>query len=94
MQIYQTVAGQKQWLQLLIFTIGCQPTTALKEKLTPYEKWYGQSPDLSHFRVFGYIAYAHIPGCQRSKLDKKAQKLRIQSKGYRLVEDGTSNVVI
>eukprot|EP00795_Rhopilema_esculentum_P015799 gene15799-biopygen5210 len=43
---------------------------------TPYEKWYGKPPDVSHFRVFGCIAYAHIPGAERRKLDKKANRLR------------------
>jgi len=26
-------------------------TRALKEKMTPYEKWYGQKPNLAHIRV-------------------------------------------
>ena len=48
------------------------PTRAFKEKVSPYEKWYGRRPDLSHLKVFGCVAYAHIPDCQISKLDKKA----------------------
>ena len=27
---------------------------------TPYERWYGKIPDVSHMRVFGCTAYAHI----------------------------------
>ena len=37
------------------------PTTALHQKVTPYELWYGRKPNLSHLRVFGCMAYAHIP---------------------------------
>ena len=41
------------------------PTSAFKERVSPYEKWYQRKPDLSHLRVFGCVAYAHIPDCQR-----------------------------
>ena len=75
------------------------PTSAFKERVSPYEKWYQRKPDLSHLRVFGCVAYAHIPDCQRRKLDKKAEKLRfvgysLNSKGYRLVNEKTTKVVI
>ena len=67
------------------------PTTALKERETPYERWYGRKPDVSHFRVFGCMAYAHVPDCERRKLDTKAKKMRfvgysLTSKGYRLFD--------
>ena len=51
-------------------------TSAIKEGKTPYEKWYERKPDVSHLRVFGCVAYAHVPDCSRQKLDKKADKLR------------------
>ena len=52
-----------------------------------------------HLKVFGCMAYAHILDSKRSKLDKKAEKLRfvgysIQSKGYRLIDERTSKVFI
>ena len=50
------------------------PTTALKEGETPYERWYGRIPDVSHFRVFGCMAYAHVPDYERRKLDAKSKK--------------------
>lgn len=75
------------------------PTTAFKRGMTPYEQWYGRKPDLGHLKVFGCMAYAHIPDVQRKKLDKKAEKLHfvgysIQSKGYRLLDEKTKNVMI
>ena len=45
-----------------------------KEK-TPYEIWFGKTPDVSHFRVFGSDAYMHIDKQFRKKLDPKATKL-------------------
>ena len=75
------------------------PTRAFREKVSPYEKWYNRRPDLSHLRVFGCVAYAHIPDCQRNKLSKKAEKFRLvgyslTSKGYRLLDEKTTKVVI
>lgn len=73
------------------------PTTAIKENITPYERWYGRKPDVSRFRVFGCMAYAHVPDAQRQKLDKKAEKFRFvgyskESKGYRLLDERTVKV--
>ena len=48
-----------------------------------------RAPDVSHFRVFGFIAYAHVPETERRKLDKKVTKLIFleysnRQKDYRL----------
>ena len=75
------------------------PTRSLK-KTTPYEKWYGRKPDLSHIRVFGCMCYAYIPDTNRKgKLSKKADKrccigYSLQTKGYRLFDEGTSKVLV
>ena len=68
------------------------PISALSEDVPPYQKWYGHKPNLEHLKVFGCIAYAHVPDSQRQKLDKKAKKFcfvgySIQSKGYRLLDE-------
>ena len=75
------------------------PTTALKEGETPYERWYGRKPDVSHFRVFGCMAYAHVPDCERRKLDAKSKKMRfvgysLTSKGYRLFDETNRKLYI
>ena len=75
------------------------PTSTFKNKITPYEKWYETKPNLSHLKVFGSVAYAHIPDQERKKLDQKAEKLRfvgysLQSKGYRLYDDTTHKIKI
>jgi hypothetical protein len=75
------------------------PTSALKESKTPFEVWYGRKPNLAHLKVFGCMAYAHIIGENRKKLDKKAEKFRFigyagHSKGYRLFDEQSKKVVI
>ena len=70
----------KYWAEAVecaTYTRNCTPTTAFKEKNTPFEVRYGKKPNISHLRVFGCMAYVHIPDSQRHKLDKKAVKLRL-----------------
>ena len=70
----------------------------LSEQLTPFEKWYGHKPNISHLRVFGCAAYSHAPSTERRKLDKKAQRMCFigyskNPKGYRLIDLSTDKVV-
>ena len=51
-----------------------QCTTSGVHKVTPHERYYGKKPDLSHTRIFGVIAYVHIPDQKRQKLDPKSEK--------------------
>jgi hypothetical protein len=74
-------------------------TTAINPPTTPYERWFGKRPDVSHFRTFGCAAYAHVPNCKRKKLDKKAVKLRFvgyseSQKGYRLFDAISRKTVV
>ena len=41
---------------------------------TPFEALFGFKPAVSHLRIFGSKAYAHIPKADRKKLDPKALK--------------------
>ena len=66
---------------------------------TPYERWYGKCPDVSHMRVFGCTAYAHIPEAGRKKLDKKSNKWKFlgyaeNQKGYRLLDMTNHKLII
>jgi len=63
------------------------PTTVV-HGMTLEEKFTSKKPDVLHFRVFGYIAYVHVPNEKRSKLDPKAEKCifigySLEQKGYR-----------
>ena len=41
---------------------------------TPFEVFYGYKPQVSHLRVFGSKAFAHIPKDDRKTLDAKSVK--------------------
>ena len=66
------------------------PTKAVEDK-TPYEAWSGDRPNVKHLRVFGCIAYAHVPKDERKKLDSKFRKCIFlgygaEIKGYQLYD--------
>ena len=66
------------------------PTSSLKD-VTPFERLFGQKPDVSNLRVFGCIAFKHIPDAERSKLDRKSSKCVFVgypegTKGYKLYD--------
>jgi transposase InsO family protein len=60
--------------------------------LTPWELFYGTKPDASALRVFGSVAYVHIPKELRQKLDNVSQRgnmvgYEAHSKAYRILLD-------
>ena len=63
---------------------------------TPHELFYGEKPDVSHLRVYGCRAYAHIDKGQRDKLDAVSQECALvgystTSKAYRLLRPGLND---
>ena len=74
------------------------PTKANNNQ-SPFELWFGRTPDLSHVRVFGCRAFAHIPAQKRSKFDAKAHICTFlgyasNQKGYELMIDDTGTFVM
>nr|GEV30509.1 putative RNA-directed DNA polymerase [Tanacetum cinerariifolium] len=63
------------------------------------EAWSGKKPDVSHFRVFGCIAYALVPDQKRKKLDDKGEKCILLgvsdcSKAFKLYNPNTKKIII
>jgi hypothetical protein len=74
------------------------PAAAAPDK-TPEEAWSSSKPTVKHFKVFGCIAYTHVPDAQRKKLDNKSIKciflgISEESKAYRLYHPTTRKIVI
>ena len=71
----------------IVYIMNRSPTATM-HNVTPEEKYSGKKPDLSHLKVFGCIAYVHIPDELCTKLDPKVEKCifggySIEQKGYR-----------
>jgi hypothetical protein len=74
------------------------PTKALKN-ITPEEAWTKIKLDVSHFCVFGSIAWAHIPDEKRKALQPKSDKCIFVGyskdvKGYRLLQRHCNEIII
>uniref|UniRef100_A0A6V7M0T8 Integrase catalytic domain-containing protein n=1 Tax=Bracon brevicornis TaxID=1563983 RepID=A0A6V7M0T8_9HYME len=71
--------------------------TRVRDK-TPFELFFDKKPDISHLRVYGCKAYAHIPKQMRLKLDNKTRECIFvgysqESKAYRLLEENTGKIL-
>ena len=74
-------------VSIAVYIMNKTPTTAIHD-VTLEERFTGKKPDLSHLKVFGCIAYVHVPDELRTKLDPKAEKCifigySLEQKGYR-----------
>ena len=66
------------------------PTKVLKN-ISPEEAWSSIKLDVSHFRVFGSDAWAHIPDVKHKALEPKSEKCIVVGyyedvKGYRILQ--------
>jgi hypothetical protein len=67
--------------------------------VTPEEAFTGRKPDISHLRIFGCVAYCHIPAEKRTKLDPTTEKGILvgyseTSKAYRIYIPTTRKTVL
>ena len=68
-------------------------------EVTPEECFYGRKPSLEHLKVFGCLAYVHVPTEVRSKLDPKVEKCVLvgyseEQKGYKCYNPVTKKNVV
>jgi hypothetical protein len=69
--------------------------SALPPNVTPHEMYHGRKPDISHLRVFGARAFAHVPLKMQTKLGVKSRECLFMGyppgqKGYRVRDLATS----
>eukprot|EP01018_Ginkgo_biloba_P000406 Gb_07443 [translate_table: standard] len=82
----------------VVYILNRSPTKSVKN-ITPKEAWSGHKPSITHFRVFGYVAYVHIPDKKRKKLDAKSQLCIVvgyseETKGYRFYNPITKQFIV
>ncbi|PNX55324.1 cysteine-rich receptor-like protein kinase 25-like protein [Trifolium pratense] len=92
---------KKFWPEALnwaTYILNRSPTLSVKD-MTPQEAWSGKKPNVQHFRVFGCLAYMHVPDNHRKKLDDKSLKCILlgiseESKAYKLYDPTNKKVII
>jgi hypothetical protein len=80
------------------YIVNHTPRKSLKN-ITPEEAWTKIKPDVSHFRVFGNIAWTHIPNEKRKALQPKSEKhifvgYSEDVKGYRLLQSHCNEIIL
>ena len=76
-----------------------QSPTHTNLEITLFQRFYRKPPDLSHLRIFSYIAFVHIPCKQQTKLDLHSVKTILvgyseKSKAYCLYNPQTCKLII
>ena len=80
------------------FLINRSPTRANSGR-TPEAKYSGKVPDISTLRIFGCLAYVHVPKDAKKKLDSKTRTCKFigidnTNKAFRLFDRQIGKVVI
>jgi transposase InsO family protein len=75
-----------------------QCLTKAFDSKTPQEAWIGRKPDVSHLRVFGCKAFAHVPDEKTTKLESKSMPCVFlgyheDTKAYRLMCVETKRII-
>lgn len=47
-------------IRIIMYILNRSPTFSLNG-ITPFEAWYEKRSNLNNFRVFGCLAYVHVP---------------------------------
>ena len=80
------------------YILNRSPTSALDHQ-TPFEAWNGWKPKVTHFKIFGCIAYVHVPSQKKQKLDDNSVKCIFvgyssETKGYRFFNPLTKQLIV
>ncbi|CAJ2671832.1 unnamed protein product [Trifolium pratense] len=81
-----------------VYVLNRSPTLSVKDT-TPEEAWSGMKPSVKHFKVFGCLAFVHVPDAQRKKLDDKSIKcvhlgVSEESKAYKLYNPADKKIIV
>lgn len=81
-----------------VYILNRSLTKIVKDHV-PQEAWSGKSCSVYHLRIFGCVAYAHVPAKMRRKLDDQSEKSIFigyseESKAYRLYNPITKKYII
>ena len=81
-----------------VYILNRCPTKVVMNKVSE-EAWSGKKQFVTHMKVFGCVAYAHVPDRLRKKLDNKGEKCisvgySDDSKEYKLYNPSTKKFII
>jgi hypothetical protein len=89
--------SETTWAETVRTTVYIQ--NRIRDKVSAHERYFGTKLNLRHLRVFGSIAYEHIPKEKRKKPDAKAEKCTLlgysdEQKGYKCYNPRTKQACV
>lgn len=80
------------------YVLNRSPTLSVKN-ITPEEAWSDVKPTVKHFRVFGCVAFVHVPSVNRKKLDNRSTRCVLlgvseESKAYKLYDPVAKKIIV
>lgn len=93
-QLFDSGLPAKYWAESVnhaVYIRNRLTTSALPNRITPYQSLYGKVPSVAHLRPWGCQAFAKIPDQIRQKLNPKAIKGRFigcyDDAAYKIIEE-------
>ena len=85
-------------IAILVYIMNRCPKKSVENKV-PQEAWTCMNHSVTHLKVFGCVAYAHVPDEQRKKLDNKGHKCIFvgyskDTKAYKLYDPVARKVIV
>eukprot|EP01018_Ginkgo_biloba_P013621 Gb_08388 [translate_table: standard] len=93
--------AEEFWVEAVntaVYLLNKSPTKAVYG-ITPKEAWTRAKPNIDHLRIFGCVAYAHVPDEKKSKLEDKSVKCvhigySEVSKAYKLFDPKKRRIIL
>jgi hypothetical protein len=81
-----------------VFILNRSSTKTMRDRV-PQEAWDSKPCNVSHFKIFGCVAFAHVPSEMRRKLDDRSEICIFfgyseESRAYKLYDPITQKYVI
>ncbi len=100
--LYTAKLDKKFWAEALsnaVYIRNRMVSRSLPKNITPYERWKGSKPDLSHIRIFGCQCCFVLPKVEVRKLDARSKErimmgYSTQSKGYKIWDTESTKLIV
>ena len=95
------MSSKKFWakaVHIAAYVLNRSLTSTLSNQ-TPFEVFHGRKPKVTHFKVFGCVAYVLVPSQKTDKLDDNSVKCifvgySLETKGYRFYNPISKKLLI